>query len=103
MNAFDQALKVDDTPFPFPYAQTVTMMLWFQALLCPFTMVAWLNNTIVVVLFTLATVWSTFTLNEVSTFDQVDHFARRTCTRRAQINGSASSECSTSAHVRQLA
>lgn len=48
MNAFEQAMKINDTPFPFPYAQTVTMMLWFQALMCPMMMVAWLNNTWIV-------------------------------------------------------
>ncbi|GAQ85495.1 hypothetical protein KFL_002380080 [Klebsormidium nitens] len=66
MNAFEQAMKINDTPFPFPYAQTVTMMLWFQALMCPLMMVAWLNNTWIVVLFTFAAVWSCFTLNEVA-------------------------------------
>jgi predicted membrane chloride channel (bestrophin family) len=103
MNAFDQALKVDDTPFPFPYAQTVTMMLWFQALLCPFTMVAWLNNTIVVVLFTLATVWSTFTLNEVSTFEQVDLSRENMHAACVDQRISFKRACSMFAHVGQLA
>ena len=54
MSAFEQAMKINDTPFPFPYAQTVTMMLWFQALMCPMMMVAWLNNTWIVSFFGLS-------------------------------------------------
>jgi predicted membrane chloride channel (bestrophin family) len=74
MHAFNQAKKISTIPFPFPYAQTVTYMLFAFTVTLPVLMVAMVSSSAMAGLLSGVTVWSYLALNEVST--TIFHFLR---------------------------
>jgi predicted membrane chloride channel (bestrophin family) len=65
MHAFNQAKKISTIPFPFPYAQTVTFMLFAFTVTLPVLMVAMVSSPFMAGLLSGVTIWSYLALNEV--------------------------------------
>lgn len=63
---FEQCRVLADTPFPFPWAQMVLILLILYALLVPLLVVAFVNRTWVGLVINFISVQSYWTLNEVA-------------------------------------
>lgn len=66
MLGFNQARKMSDVPFPFPYAQLVMILLLVYSLTVPIVMAAWLDSYWMVCGLTFVATWSYFAINEVN-------------------------------------
>lgn len=66
MLGYNQARKVTDVPFPFPYAQLVMILLSIYCVTVPVIMAAWLEGYWMVCGLTFIAVWSYFAVNEVN-------------------------------------
>eukprot|EP00242_Pyramimonas_sp_CCMP2087_P003356 CAMPEP_0198232440 /NCGR_PEP_ID=MMETSP1445-20131203/115734_1 /TAXON_ID=36898 /ORGANISM="Pyramimonas sp., Strain CCMP2087" /LENGTH=434 /DNA_ID=CAMNT_0043913117 /DNA_START=487 /DNA_END=1788 /DNA_ORIENTATION=- len=66
MVGFMQARKLADTPFPFPHAQTIMVMLIFFAMSFPLLLVIHVESVWLVLLFNLMVTLSYFTVHEVA-------------------------------------
>lgn len=62
----DNALKISDTQFPFPYAQLTSVLLMLHATLTPIVVAHVCNHALVVFLFTFAPVFCFFCLNFIA-------------------------------------
>jgi len=63
---FQQAQKVADIPFPFPYAQIVQYMQLAFVLSCPFVVISFVSSVIPAMIFTFLAVFCYVSLNEVA-------------------------------------
>jgi len=66
MVGYNQARKLTEIPFPFPYAQLVLMFLVVYALSLPFVVVAWVETRAAIACFSFFPVWAYFSVNEVN-------------------------------------
>lgn len=66
MNGFEQALKVRNTPFPFPYAQSSAILLHLNAIGLPILMANWIGEAWLAGLTTYLVNFSLYLLHEVS-------------------------------------
>ncbi|GBG63956.1 hypothetical protein CBR_g39960 [Chara braunii] len=67
MLGFENAYKLANTPFPFPYAQCVIILIYFHAIIVtPLVMVAWLQTPCLVGVMSLLSVLAYYMLNEVA-------------------------------------
>lgn len=66
MLGYQNAYKLTTTPFPFPFAQSVALMLHLNAILAPLVLAHWAGPVWLVGLTTFLTVFSAYVLNEVS-------------------------------------
>lgn len=63
---FQRALSIADTPFPFPYAQAITVMVWSFCLSVPFIISAFVEGVVLACVGTFVTVTSYLALNQVA-------------------------------------
>ncbi|CAI5506784.1 unnamed protein product [Closterium sp. Naga37s-1] len=66
MLGYENALKIVNTPFPFPFAQCVALLLHINALVIPLLMADWLADPLLASAITLLSVFSFYLLNEVA-------------------------------------
>ncbi|CAI5938852.1 unnamed protein product [Closterium sp. NIES-64] len=66
MLGYENALKIVNTPFPFPFAQCVALLLHINALIIPLLMADWLADPYLASAITLLSVFSFYLLNEVA-------------------------------------
>eukprot|EP00850_Spirogloea_muscicola_P009230 SM000051S17590 [mRNA] locus=s51:527683:530778:- [translate_table: standard] len=66
MLGFENAHKIGTTPFPFPYAQCVAILLYIYAFSVPLLMAGWIGNIWLTVCSTFVAVLSFFLINEVA-------------------------------------
>jgi len=64
---FQQAKKVADIPFPFPYAQIVQYLQLAFVISCPFVVMSFVSDTAPAMIFTFLAVFCYVSLNEVAT------------------------------------
>eukprot|EP00922_Rhytidocystis_sp_ex-Travisia-forbesii_P009312 GHVS01013574.1.p1 GENE.GHVS01013574.1~~GHVS01013574.1.p1 ORF type:complete len:741 (-),score=130.07 GHVS01013574.1:3509-5731(-) len=50
MLAYNQACKIEDTPFPFPYVQLLHLMDWLLLIVTPFVVASWMNGIVFAVI-----------------------------------------------------
>lgn len=65
MQGYQNAYKLTTTPFPFPFAQSVALMLHLNAILAPLVLAHWAGPVWLAGLTTFLTVFSAYVLNEV--------------------------------------
>ncbi|GJP44410.1 hypothetical protein CLOM_g3820 [Closterium sp. NIES-68] len=66
MLGYENALKIVNTPFPFPFAQCVALLLHINALIIPLLMADWLADPYLASAITFLSVFSFYLLNEVA-------------------------------------
>eukprot|EP00929_Paragymnodinium_shiwhaense_P043155 TRINITY_DN22231_c0_g1_i1.p1 TRINITY_DN22231_c0_g1~~TRINITY_DN22231_c0_g1_i1.p1 ORF type:complete len:940 (-),score=241.92 TRINITY_DN22231_c0_g1_i1:303-3122(-) len=66
MTKFQDAMKHAKVPFPFPYAQTTTVLLIFHWVLTPIVMVQWSGWTSGATVFTFVQVFTLWSLNAIA-------------------------------------
>lgn len=66
MLAGEEALKISNTPFPFPYAQMCEYLLIIHWLLSPFIVSLWVEHVATAIVFCFASVFTVWTLNLTS-------------------------------------
>eukprot|EP00747_Dinoflagellata_sp_TGD_P165162 gnl/TRDRNA2_/TRDRNA2_186076_c0_seq1.p1 gnl/TRDRNA2_/TRDRNA2_186076_c0~~gnl/TRDRNA2_/TRDRNA2_186076_c0_seq1.p1 ORF type:complete len:668 (+),score=116.20 gnl/TRDRNA2_/TRDRNA2_186076_c0_seq1:123-2126(+) len=64
--SFEDTVKLDDIPFPFPFAQTTSVLLLFHWLLCPFVMCQWVEWRSWCAVFTFLQVFTLWVLNLIA-------------------------------------
>eukprot|EP00746_Dinoflagellata_sp_MGD_P042334 gnl/MRDRNA2_/MRDRNA2_202659_c0_seq1.p1 gnl/MRDRNA2_/MRDRNA2_202659_c0~~gnl/MRDRNA2_/MRDRNA2_202659_c0_seq1.p1 ORF type:complete len:331 (+),score=46.69 gnl/MRDRNA2_/MRDRNA2_202659_c0_seq1:127-993(+) len=67
MVQFGSAKKITDTPFPFPYAQMLALLLQLNVLVTPIVMCAWTDHWLWAGACTFITVFSVWCINFIST------------------------------------
>jgi len=67
----NNAKKISDTPFPFPYCQSLQMVLLVHAVITPFVFVQWIPNPLMAGAFTFLSVALFQTLNFISA--EIEH------------------------------
>lgn len=66
MLGYNHARKIAEIPFPFPYAQTIAVLLVVHTVLVPVVVNMWVESYVASSLVTLIAVWSYFAINEVN-------------------------------------
>jgi len=66
MLGFNNAAKIHDTPFPFPYAQLITLALLILTFTCGFVMNVFVKSPFWAVLFTFVAIAGYYAINEVA-------------------------------------
>ncbi|CAD7698439.1 unnamed protein product [Ostreobium quekettii] len=66
LQGYEQARKLVDTPFPFPWSQFVTAVLLVFAVTLPLVTAAFIRNTPLAVVIAFISTWAHYALNEVS-------------------------------------
>eukprot|EP00927_Polykrikos_kofoidii_P049151 TRINITY_DN43270_c0_g1_i1.p1 TRINITY_DN43270_c0_g1~~TRINITY_DN43270_c0_g1_i1.p1 ORF type:complete len:807 (-),score=132.87 TRINITY_DN43270_c0_g1_i1:103-2430(-) len=66
MSKYQEALKHARVPFPLPYAQTTTMLLFFHWVLTPLVMIQWTKWVIGAALFTFIQIFMMWSLNTIA-------------------------------------
>lgn len=66
LTAFEQCRKLTDTPFPFPWAQFVMVLLVLHSFLAPILIVAYIRTTWLAVVLSVVSVVTYWALNEVA-------------------------------------
>ena len=66
MLGYENALKITNTPFPFPFAQCVALLLHINAIVAPALLADWLSYPWLAGAVTFINVFVMYLLNEVS-------------------------------------
>jgi len=66
MQGFNDAMAIKDTPFPFPFAQNIALLLWVFGLTCGYIMCMFVSSEFWVMLLTFMAVFGFNSLNEVA-------------------------------------
>ena len=66
MLGYENALKITNTPFPFPFAQCVALLLHINAIVAPALLADWLRYSWLAGIVTFINVFVMYLLNEVS-------------------------------------
>ncbi|KAF8822298.1 hypothetical protein IE077_004031 [Cardiosporidium cionae] len=53
MLSFNQACKIEDTPFPFPYVQLLYIMDWTMSFVVPLVVISWIKDTVFAVVLSI--------------------------------------------------
>jgi hypothetical protein len=73
MLGYNQARKLTEIPFPYPYAKLMTSLLAIFALTVPFLISSWVEDTAAAGTLAFVAVWAYYAINEVTFGNWAQH------------------------------